>query len=492
MFTACQQREIGVLERGDAWIDLVAGLTDDPYPWLLDSALEAPPLGRFGFAGSDPYMVLRAYGRRIELERRRDVRPDLPAGPTVWDGDPLDALRALLPPPPVEGFDATPPFIGGAVGYLGYELAQHTLPIRAKAAEDPGIADLAFLFVDQILAFDLSTRRLVAIGLGFGARPSDARRGAERRVEALRARCARLPPRPTRAAVAPARAPLETSQHFDASSYPRRVEIVKEEIARGNVYQANLTHRIDVRFEGDAWQLYRSLRRANPAPFACFFALPELAIAGSSPERFLRIDRERRVESRPIKGTRPRGRTPDEDAALAAELFASEKERAENVMIVDLVRNDLGRVCETGSIAVPELLCVETYASVFQLVSTVTGRLAADRDVVDALRATFPPGSMTGAPKIAAVRLLERLEPVRRGIYSGAIGYLDARGGADLCVAIRSIFLRKGRAGVHVGGGIVFDSDPHAEYRETLDKARALLEALAVPDPRAASLGPEA
>jgi anthranilate/para-aminobenzoate synthase component I len=231
-------------------------------------------------------------------------------------------------------------------------------------------------------------------------------------------------------------------------------------------------------FRGDPWLLYRALRRINPAPFACYLELPGVVVVGSSPERFLRVGADRRVESRPIKGTRPRGRQAAEDAANRAALERSAKDRAENLMIVDLVRNDLGRVCETGSVAVPELMALEEYASVFQMVSTVTGRLREDCDALDLVRATFPPGSMTGAPKIAAMRLLGRLEPVRRGVYSGAIGYLDVRGGADLSVVIRTLLLRGGRAYLHTGGAVVADSDPRDEWRETLDKARPLLAAL--------------
>jgi para-aminobenzoate synthetase component 1 len=259
----------------------------------------------------------------------------------------------------------------------------------------------------------------------------------------------------------------------------RGVETILGEIAAGEVYQACLTHRLELDYPGDPWDLYRELRRASPAPFACFLELPEVSVVGSSPERFLRVLPDGRVESRPIKGTRPRGRDPEEDRRLRQQLADSEKDRAENLMIVDLVRSDLGRACATGSIAVPELLAIEDYASVFQLVSTVTGRLAPGRDALDLLRASFPPGSMTGAPKIAAMRLLDRLEPVRRGIYSGAIGWLDVRGGADLAVVIRTLLVRQGRAYLHAGAGIVADSDPHAEWRETLDKAGPLLDALA-------------
>jgi aminodeoxychorismate synthase component I len=261
--------------------------------------------------------------------------------------------------------------------------------------------------------------------------------------------------------------------------FERAVGEILGEIAAGNVYQACLTHRLEVGFAGDPFELYRALRAASPVPFASYLELPEVSVVGASPERFLRVEPDGRVESRPIKGTRPRGRDPVEDGRLREELARSEKDRAENLMIVDLVRNDLGRVCAAGSVEVPGLFAIEDYASVFQMVSTVRGRLAPGRDALDLVRASFPPGSMTGAPKIAAIRLLDRLERGRRGIYSGAIGWLDARGGADLSVVIRTLVVRGSRALVQVGAGIVADSDPAAEWRESLDKARAPLEALA-------------
>jgi para-aminobenzoate synthetase component 1 len=273
----------------------------------------------------------------------------------------------------------------------------------------------------------------------------------------------------------PGTAPLA---FFDAESYARAVVAIQQEIAAGELYQANLTHRLEVGFGGDAWRLYEALRERSPAPFAAFLELPELAIVGSSPERFLCVDANGCVETRPIKGTRPRGATAAEDARLFDELRHSEKERAENAMIVDLMRNDLGRVCVPGSVEATELFAIERYATLFQMVSTVRGKLRAGCDVVDLLRAAFPPGSMTGAPKIAAINLLARLEPVRRGVYSGALGYLDARGGADLSVVIRTLLCRGRQAWLHVGGGIVLDSDPRAEWEETLAKARAPLDAL--------------
>jgi anthranilate/para-aminobenzoate synthase component I len=253
-------------------------------------------------------------------------------------------------------------------------------------------------------------------------------------------------------------------------------------IEAGDLYQGCLTHRLERATAADPWRLYTTLRRISPAPFAAFLELPGVTVVSSSPERFLHVGASGRVETRPIKGTRPRGESLASDAKLRAELLASQKDRAENVMIVDLARNDLGRVCETGSIVVESLCALETYATVFQLVSTISGRLAPGRDAVDAVRAAFPPGSMTGAPKRSAMTLLDALEPEPRGLYAGALGYFDVRGGADLSVTIRAIFCEEGRASLHVGGGIVADSDPAGEYRETLDKAAALLSALEAAD----------
>jgi para-aminobenzoate synthetase component 1 len=241
-----------------------------------------------------------------------------------------------------------------------------------------------------------------------------------------------------------------------------------------------LTQRFSAPFSGDAFDLYQTLRQLSPAPYSGWLNLPDVAIASSSPECFLRMDSNRWVTTRPIKGTRPRSLDAQLDACLASELAASAKDRAENVMIVDLMRNDLSKVCELESVSVPELFRVESYATVHHLVSTVRGRLRADCDVIDLVRACFPPGSMTGAPKLAAMQLLDRLEPVRRGVYSGALGYFDLRGGCDLAVVIRTLLVAGGRAWLHAGGGVVADSQADAEYAESLAKARAMLGAIAL------------
>ncbi len=480
-------------------IALLRALRHLACPWLLESALPSARLGRYSFAGADPWLVARARGRRVELECRRPAWPGLAPGRRAFEADPFQVLRALLAQERPTGAEAPVPFAGGAVGYLGYELAQHLEELPPGGGDDLGLPDLVLLFADRVLAWDHEARRLLACGLGFGAERRSAEAAAARAAGELLREIAR--PTPGRGAAPPREARggerrLPGPQGlFDAESYAKAIDAVQAEIASGEVYQACLTHRLVRDFAGDPFDLYRALRRANPAPFACFLELPEVAIVGSSPERFLRLDPDGRVESRPIKGTRPRGRFPFEDAALRRELESSPKERAENLMIVDLVRNDLGRVCETGSVEVPELMAIEAYAGVFQMVSSVRGRLRRDCDAVDLLRAAFPPGSMTGAPKIAAMKLLARLEPVRRGIYAGALGYFDVRGGADLSVVIRTLLVRGGRAFAHAGGGIVADSEPLAEWRESLAKARPLLAALDSlaedPAPRAAGAGRE-
>jgi para-aminobenzoate synthetase component 1 len=443
-------------------------------PWLLDSALRVPRLGRFSFAGADPWLVLRVRGDRSEVECRRALRPGMAVGRRTLTGDPFALVRQLLPELSSH-LEPGLPFVGGAVGYLGYELAERLERLSLGGADDLGLPDALLLFVDRVLVWDHERDRALAAAIGLGESDAEARAAAEDGVAAL---VARLEADPASSRRQPRRGASQPFAWFDEASYAKAVDRVRDEIAAGNLYQANLTHRMERDFGGDPWSLYRALRRINPAPFACYLELPEVTVVGSSPERFLRVDAAGRVESRPIKGTRPRGRHAGEDAELRRELAGSEKDRAENLMIVDLVRNDLGRVCETGSVAVPELMRIEEYASVFQLVSAVTGTLRADRDVFDLLRASFPPGSMTGAPKIAAMELLGRLEPVRRGIYSGAIGYLDARGGADLSVVIRTLLVREGRAYLHAGGAIVADSDPRDEWWETRVKAAPLEAAL--------------
>ena len=467
------------LPGGDSLLPLAEAMRGRAGAWWLDSALPGGRLGRFSFAGAEPYATLRFRRDGGELACVRPVRPDLALGRHRLAGDPLAALRRMLPPAPTHDPAPELPFLGGAVGWLGYELAARIEPRLAFPAQDDlGLPDLGLLLVDRLIALDHGTGRRYACALGFGEDEARARARAAEALASHRAELRALEAEPPPAERAPLRRGALPELAGAAAAHAKAVAFLLERIEAGDVYQACLTHRIEVPFTGDPWRLYRALRARNPATFAAWLSLPELAICSSSPERFLRLTGDGRVESRPIKGTRPRAADPVRDRALAAALAASEKDRAENLMIVDLVRHDLGRVCATGSVAVPELRAIESYATVHQMVSSVEGRLRAGCDMVDLLRAAFPPGSMTGAPKLAAMRLLAALEPARRGVYSGALGFFDLRGGADLSVVIRAALVGRGRAFVHAGGGIVADSEPAAEWRESLDKASVLLEAV--------------
>ena len=495
------------------WLRVVEGLHIEPGFWWLDSALPNARLGRHSFAGANPYLWLHARGGEVEIEVRRDLGPGRAMGSNGIVADPIDCARSLLPRTDSLVYstrtmarsgnpcwhEATGlaaglelPFLGGAVGYFGYELASTIeSQLRFDNADTLAMPDLSLAFVDQVLAYDHETERLWIVGLGFGDARSPGRPGPRESavtrsrnvVDKLSDQIERMlsegrSVRPSQNQRKTPRASLPLVSTADASGYAKAVDRILEEIGAGNVYQANFSQRLTVEAPVDPWRIYAALRKHNPAPFGSYLSLPDVTVLSSSPERFLRMDASRQIESRPIKGTRPRGDDELEDARLAAELASSEKDRAENLMIVDLVRNDLGRVCTPGSIDVPELMKIEAYAAVFQMVSTVTGTLATGRDAFDLVRATFPPGSMTGAPKLASISLLENLERVRRGVYAGALGYLDLRGGLDLSVVIRTIIWKEGKAHLHVGGGVVSDSSPEAEYLESLDKAKAPLAAL--------------
>lgn len=470
---------VGELAPAVSLLPLADALHARPGSWWLDSALADGRLGRFSFVGAEPYAIARGTAGAVTVETFRAVRDDLPIGCRRLPGDAFAALRALLAPRSVGAHDALP-FVGGAVGWLGYELAAALEPGLAFRAPDAlALPDLCLLLVDRLVALDHASGRRFACALGFGSGAERARARARQNLRVFAADLAGLELHRPAPPAASARAPrVEPRVSLDAADHAKAVAHILERIEAGDVYQANLTHRFEIPFGGDPWSLYRALRAANPAPFAAWLAVDGAAICCASPERFLRLEHSGRVESRPIKGTRPRGLDPASDAALARALACSDKDRAENVMIVDLVRHDLGRVCATGSIVVSALQAIESFATVHHMVSTVEGRLRDGVDFVDLLRAAFPPGSMTGAPKLAAIRLLARLEPVRRGVYSGALGYFDVRGGADLAVVIRTAQVAASRAFAHSGGAIVADSLAADEWRESQDKLGAVWDAV--------------
>ncbi len=437
---------------------------------LLESSLTMPGQAQWSYIAGPARATLYTDAAGTRLERDGQVEARWP--------DPFDALASLCHghevridcrgQMPAAGLN----FAAGWVGVLGYDAARHLHRWPERAQHDPVLPEMWWMAVDQVLAFEHASGRwwqCTAHG------PCDAwpwstpdRQAAwDKTIED--ARGPRVSSQPWRAG--------PPVQRMDRAQFEAGVECIRTRIAAGAVLQVNLTRREDAAFEGDAWSLYEDLAAAHPAPFSAYLEAPGFAIASCSPERFLQLQ-GKTVQARPIKGTVARGATPEADAANRAWLAASEKNRAENLMIVDLMRNDIGRVAELGSVSVPDLFALEPYASVWQMVSTVQATLRRDCNAADLLRACWPPGSMTGAPKLAAMQAIESLEPLRRGFYAGSIGYLDCRGQMDLSVVIRTAIVAGGRVMLQMGGGIVADSDAASEWSETVAKGERLARVL--------------
>jgi len=431
--------------------------------FLLESVIGGERLGRYSFLGRDPLGALEVTPGGV-FERdgsgQRRINGDLPTALRIRLGRSIAEIPGL------------PRFTGGAVGYLTYDAIR--LFERIPDRHGPSSAPLAsFALYRCLVAFDHVLQRLVLI--------ANAEPGSRASFDDAKALLDRLEAdlkevRPNEASGRD-RGPFPPVSLGDGAAYRGAVLRAKEFIAAGDIFQVVPSRQVQVECRTDPFTVYRALRMVNPSPYMYFLKDGEAAIAGASPEMLVRVDGTR-VETRPIAGTRPRGRTPEEDERLSEELLGDEKERAEHIMLVDLGRNDLGRVCRFESVSVPEFMKIERYSHVMHIVSSVIGELAPGRDAVDALVATFPAGTLTGAPKIRAMEIIDELEPARRGLYGGALGYLDLRGNLDFCITIRTLLLQSGRATVQVGGGIVADSEPFAEERETEAKARAMIEAL--------------
>jgi para-aminobenzoate synthetase component 1 len=440
----------------------------EPYAALLDSAKRMDRLGRYSFLAVDPFSVLEAKDGRVALDGRS------------FEGDPFEVLRERLAAFPLMHRDGLPPFQTGAVGFLSYDLCHHLERLPRPLGDDMRFPDLALGFYDVVAAWDHSGRRAFVLSSGWPEPdPAARRKRAVQRAEWLGEELSRAP---VGSGVAVRHGVPDIRSNFERSDYERAVQRVIDYILAGDIFQANMTQRFRARMPDGLtpFDLYRRLMAINPAPFAAYLNFGGTAIASASPERFLSL-RNGWVETRPIKGTRPRGKTPQEDERLAAELLASEKDNAENVMIVDLLRNDLSRVCRDGSVNVPDLCVLETYATVFHLVSTVVGQMRPGLSAVDLLRASFPGGSITGAPKIRAMEIIAELEPTQRGPYCGSVGWFGFDGAMDTSITIRTYAIKDGWATFQAGGGIVADSDPAAEYEESLAKAHALIAALQPP-----------
>jgi anthranilate synthase component 1 len=433
--------------------------------FLLESVVGGERLARYSFLGRDPVETLEARGTQVFARNGgalHDTGQDL-----------LGALRERLGRQ-AAAVPELPRFTGGAVGYLAYDAVRlfERIPDRHSA---PGATLASFSIYKSIVAFDHVSQRLGLIALAEpGSRAAfDA---AESTLDGLEADLRRAPQRDARERQ---RRDWPTTAFRDAAGYRAAVERAKEHIAAGDIFQVVLSRQEQLDADLDPFAVYRALRTVNPSPYMYFLKDGDSAVAGASPEMLVRVENGR-AETRPIAGTRPRGASEEEDARLAEELLADPKERAEHLMLVDLGRNDLGRVCRFGSVAVPELMKVERYSHVAHIVSSVVGELMPGKDALDAMVATFPAGTLSGAPKIRAMEIIDALEPARRGLYGGAVGYLDFRGNADFCITIRTVVLEGTKATFQAGAGIVADSDPETERLETEAKAGAMLEALRV------------
>jgi para-aminobenzoate synthetase component I len=456
-----------------AWCcERLAGL---PYRLFLDSAGASARLGRYSFVTADPVAMVRSRG----------------------DAHALSSVRDLLAPHRADPIAGLPPFQGGAAGYIGYDWGLTLERLPAPRFDDLALDDVVIGLYDWVLAWDHVERRAWLISTGIpepgdaratraAARAADVRARLERRggsvdppAGAGRSEDRPLPePAPSFAVAGGWWNGLPLRSSFTRGAYLDAVARVREYIYAGDIFQANLSQRFEAPLPQPPWTFYRTLRAVNPAPFGAFFECPGVAVLSTSPERFLRVSAAGHVETRPIKGTRARGVGPEHDAALGQALTESAKDRAENLMIVDLMRNDLSRVCAPGTVRASELFALERYATVHHLVSTVVGDLAPGVDAFDLLHAAFPGGSITGAPKLRAMEIIAELEPSRRGVYCGSLGYWSTTGEMDTSIAIRTAVVRDGRIYFSAGGGIVADSDPEQEYQETLDKIRSTIDVL--------------
>jgi len=442
---------------------------DARYAFLLESVEGGEKIARYTFLGANPLEIFRYTRGACIIEGQ---------GRLHWEqANPIEFLRhriARYRPVRVPGL---PPLVAGAIGYFAYDMVRLVERIPARARDDMGLDDAVLMFYLGLLAFDHVQRRLWIVRNVFTEGPGSLRAQYDAAVREI-ARTRRALEQPLAPRRAARRAgPLRTTSNIPKPRYLASVRKAKRYIRAGDIFQVVLSQRFAARTKADPFEIYRALRVVNPSPYMYFLRLGDVTVVGSSPEMLVKIQ-GREAFYRPIAGTRPRGRDEKEDQRLEAELVADPKERAEHIMLVDLGRNDLGRVCEYGSVQVERLMFIERYSHVMHLVSSLRGRLRPDVDCFDALMACFPAGTVSGAPKVRAMEIIDELEPTRRGIYAGGILYLDFSGNLDSCIAIRTLVAKGGKAYVQAGGGVVADSVPEREYQETVNKARALLTAL--------------
>jgi anthranilate synthase component 1 len=460
-----RRRSADLLTPVSAFLSLRQG---SRYAFLLESVEGGEKLARYSFLGKNPYQTLQAAGPRTVLAREGQHR--------VVEGTVFTALGRLLEDFTEVKVPGLPRFTGGGVGYMGYETVRLLERLPMAPPDDLGLPDALWCFYDTVAAFDHVKHQLVLMATVFVVPDTDletAWNQAQARLDVLEVELSRPFHSPEPVALSG-----RMTSNVSQEQFEQAVGQARHHIHEGDIFQVVLSQRFAMPFTGDRFNLYRALRQVNPSPYLFYLDCGDFALVGSSPEVLVRVE-DGRAEVLPIAGTRPRGASEAEDARLAAELLADPKERAEHLMLVDLGRNDLGRVCTYGSVQVDRYAYVERYSHVMHLVSQVSGHVEG-HGAVEVLAACFPAGTVSGAPKVRAMELIDALEPTRRGIYAGAVGYVDHSGNLDTCIAIRTMLVRDGVIYVQAGAGIVADSDPAREFEETVNKAQALREAMQV------------
>ncbi len=445
-------------------------IDDGKYSYLLESVEGGEKWGRYSFLGTSPFLVIRAKDRRIEIIRNGKK--------SLFDTDenPLLLLKKLIREYKPVAIDGLPPFFGGAVGYLAYDMIRHFEDIPLKKRNSLELPDLVFLFTDTLLIFDNIRQRIKVVSnalikeKGTKKAYNDAKAKIDGIIERLKRRAVDKGQRNIKK-------DIRLSSNYTKKGFEKAVEKSKEYIKAGDIFQVVLSQRFNTGLKSEPFNVYRALRAVNPSPYMFFLRLGEFSMAGSSPEVLVRCENEE-ITLRPIAGTRKRGKTAEEDKALEKELLADPKERAEHIMLVDLGRNDVGRVSEMGSVNVDELMVIERYSHVMHIVSNIKGRLKKGLDAFDVIMACFPAGTVSGAPKIRAMEIIDELEPTMRGLYAGAVGYFSFSGNMDTCINIRSVIMKDKTAYIQAGAGIVADSVSSNEYQETLNKAKAMVKAI--------------
>ncbi|MBN2240466.1 MAG: aminodeoxychorismate synthase component I [Dehalococcoidales bacterium] len=459
------------LETSLSPVDLFRHYVGKPYCFFLDSGMDPEKLGRYSFMGAGPFLILKSHGETTEVMTDTES--------SVKTGNPLDILNGYLEEYRIDGKEAVVPFTGGAAGYISYDICHFIEKLPKTAVNDLQLPEVYFAFYDVIIACDNLTGKTYIISTGFPEKdePKRLKRAEERLLETKTILSGNPPDNPASVFTDKNLETRKLVSNFTHEDYLAAVEKTRRYIIDGDIFEVNISQRFETEIDIHPWELYLRLREINPAPFAAYLDFDEVTVVSASPERFIRGTGDM-VETRPIKGTIRRGSTPEEDKANAKELLGSAKNHAENMMIVDLERNDLGRVCRFGTVKVTELAILETFPTVFHLTSTVVGQLREENGRLELLKATLPGGSITGAPKVRSMEIIDELEPTCRSIYTGNIGYLSFNGNMDLSIVIRTFLLKGNRAYFQAGGAVVYDSEPESEYQETIDKVRALMSAL--------------